>query len=371
MSRIAILAGDGVGPEVTAEAMKVLKATSARFNLSLIFEAGLIGGAALDANGVPLPEETIALCQRSAAVLFGAVGGPKWDALQRSIRPERGILALRKALGLFANLRPAKLLSPLADASPLKREVVEGTDLLVVRELLGGIYFGEPRRIEQIEGGERAVDTLAYTTQEIERIARVAFQAALKRKRKVTSVDKANVLASSELWRRVVNEVANDYPDVAVEHLYIDNCAMQLVQHPRQFDVILTENLFGDILSDEAATVVGSIGLLPSASLGGGVGLYEPVHGSAPDIAGKDQANPLAAILSAALLLRYTLNHEEAALAIEQAVIAVLEAGYRTPDIAQSGTIQVGTQRMGDLVVEAMLRASSGSQPHMRYRVGA
>lgn len=363
MPRIAVLSGDGVGPEVVAEAVKALKAASSRFGFSLIFEEALVGGAALDHYGVPLPEETLTLCRRADAVLFGAVGGPKWDGLPRPLRPEQGILGLRKALKLYANLRPAKLFSPLADASPLKRELVEGTDLLIVRELLGGIYFGEPRGIEEIEGGKRAVDTLVYTTQEIERIAEVAFKAASQRRQKVTSVDKANVLASSELWRRTVSEVAQAYPDVALEHLYIDNCAMQLVRDPKGFDVILTENLFGDILSDEAAMVVGSIGMLPSASLGGEAcpegsrrtGLYEPVHGSAPDIAGKDQANPLAAILSAAMLLRYSLHNEEAASAIEGAVERVLAAGYRTPDILQPGAIGVGTREMGDLVAEALL----------------
>lgn len=355
MPRIAVLPGDGVGPEVMAEAVKALKAASSRFGLSLIFEEALVGGAAVDHYGVPLPEETLTLCRRADAVLFGAVGGPKWDGLPRHLRPEQGILGLRKALKLYANLRPAKLFSPLADASPLKRELVEGTDLLIVRELLGGIYFGEPRGIEAIEGGKRAVDTLVYTTQEIERIAEVAFKAALRRKRKVTSVDKANVLASSELWRCTVSETARAYPDLTLEHLYIDNCAMQLIRDPKRFDVILTENLFGDILSDEAAMVVGSIGMLPSASLGGEAGLYEPVHGSAPDIAGKDQANPLAAILSAAMLLRYSLHHEEAASAIEAAVEQVLAADYRTPDILQLGTIKVGTKKMGDLVAEAIM----------------
>ena len=355
MPRIAVLSGDGVGPEVVAEAVKALKAASTQFGFSLTFEEALVGGAALDHDGVPLPEETLALCKRSDAVLFGAVGGPKWDGLPRHLRPEQGILALRKALKLYANLRPAKLFSPLADASPLKRELVEGTDLLIVRELLGGIYFGEPRGIEEIEGGERAVDTLVYTTHEIERIAEVAFRAALRRRRKVTSVDKANVLASSELWRRTVSEAVQAYPEITLEHLYIDNCAMQLVKDPKRFDVILAENLFGDILSDEAAMVVGSIGMLPSASLGSEVCLYEPVHGSAPDIAGKDQANPLAAILSAAMLLRSSLHNEEAASAIEAAVEKVLTAGFRTPDILQPGTIEVGTRKMGDLVAEAIM----------------
>lgn len=354
MPKIAVLPGDGIGPEVTQEAVKVLKVAAECFALSLVFEEGLLGGSAIDATGSPLPDETATLCKGSDAILFGAVGGPKWDALSTPIRPERGLLTLRRELGLYANLRPAKVFPALIDASPLKREVVEGADILVVRELTGGIYYGEPKGIEKTPEGERAVDTSIYTSHEVKRIAEVAFQAALKRRRKVTSVDKANVMATSELWRGVVREVAEAYPEVILEHMYSDNCAMQLVRNPKQFDVIVADNLFGDLLSDEAAMIVGSIGLLPSASVGTGTGLYEPVHGSAPDIAGKDLANPLAAILSAAMLLRYSLDHDEAALAVERAVEEVLHHGYRTSDIVQPGTKQVGTKRMGDLVAEAL-----------------
>ncbi len=360
MPKIAVLPGDGIGPEVIQEAVKVLKVAAERFDLSLTFQEGLLGGSAIDATGSPLPEETLTLCKGSDAILFGAVGGPKWDGLSTPIRPERGLLNLRRELGLYANLRPAKVFPALIDASPLKREVVEGADLLVVRELTGGIYYGEPKGIEKTREGERAVDTCIYTTHEVKRIAEVAFQAALRRRRKVTSVDKANVMATSELWRGVVREVGEGYPGVTLEHMYADNCAMQLVRDPKPFDVILADNLFGDLLSDEAAMIVGSIGLLPSASLGTGPGLYEPVHGSAPDIAGRDLANPLAAILSAAMLLRYSLNHEEAALAVERAVEDVLHQGYRTGDLVQPGTTPVGTKRMGDLVAEALTKPSWG-----------
>ncbi|MBI3989311.1 MAG: 3-isopropylmalate dehydrogenase [candidate division NC10 bacterium] len=356
MPKIAVLPGDGIGPEVTQETVKVLKVAAERFALSLVFEEGLLGGSAIDATGSPLPKETVRLCKESDAILFGAVGGPKWDALSTPIRPERGLLNLRRELSLYANLRPAKVFAALIDASPLKRAVVEGADILVVRELIGGIYYGDPKGIEKTPEGERAVDTCIYTTHEVKRIAEVAFQAALKRRRKVTSVDKANVMATSELWRGVVREVAEAYPEVTLEHMYSDNCAMQLVRDPKQFDVIVADNLFGDLLSDEAAMIVGSIGLLPSASLGTGTGLYEPVHGSAPDIAGKDLANPLAAILSAAMLLRYSLDHDEAARAVERAVEEVLHQGYRTIDIAQTGTKQISTKRMGDLVAEALAK---------------
>lgn len=354
MFKIALLPGDGVGPEVIREAVKCLDVVGKRFSLELRFLAALVGGAAVEATGRPLPPDTLELCRQSDAVLFGAVGGPKYDGLPRELRPERAILDLRQELGLYANLRPARLFLPLISASALKEEVVRGIDLLVVRELTGGIYFGKPRGIEPIEEGERAVDTLIYTTAEIERIAKVAFQAAQGRRRKVTSVDKANVLASSELWRRVVNGVARAFPEVALEHMYVDNCAMQLVRDPRQFDVILTENMFGDILSDEAAMLVGSIGLLPSASIGAKVGIYEPIHGSAPDLAGKDKANPIAAILSGAMMLRHAFGQEEAAKAIEEAVANALERGYRTPDIQSPGTIIVGTTQMGDLIASEL-----------------
>ncbi len=354
MTRIAVLPGDGVGPEVIREAMKVLKRAAARFGIPLEFEEGIVGGAAIDRHGTPLPPDTRKLCETCDAILFGAVGGPRWDNLPVDRRPEKGLLALRKELQLYANLRPVKLFPPLTDASPLKREVVEGVDLLVVRELTGGLYFGEPKGIGPAPGGagERAVDTLIYTTVEIERIARMAFQIASRRRKKVTSVDKANVLASSELWRRVVSDVAREFPGVELEHMFVDTCSMQLIREPRRFDVVLTENMFGDILSDEAAMLAGSIGMLPSASLGEDAALYEPIHGSAPDIAGQDTANPLAAILSATMLLRHSLRQETAATAIEQAVADVLDRGFRTHDIMQPGTSEVGTARMGDLVAE-------------------
>ena len=355
MATIAVLPGDGIGPEVTREAVKVLRAIATRFQLTLAFEEAPIGGTAYEGAGTPLPDQTLAVCRGADAILFGAVGGPRWDGLPRKLRPEQGILALRKAFDLFANLRPAKAFAALAEGSTLKREVIEGVDLLVVRELTGGLYFGEPKGIEQVPEGERAVDTLIYTTPEIERIAMVAFEAARRRRRRLTSVDKANVLASSELWRRVVTRVGAAFPEVSLDHMYVDNAAMQLVRRPKSFDVIVAENTFGDILSDEAAMLTGSIGLLPSASLGRDVGLYEPIHGSAPDIAGRDEANPIAAILSAAMLLEYSLKAGEAATAIEAAVTHVLDQGFRTLDIQQPGTQTVGTRRMGDLVAEAVL----------------
>jgi 3-isopropylmalate dehydrogenase len=358
---IAVLPGDGIGQEVTPEAVRVLQAVAKRTGVTLAFEEALIGGAAIDATGVPLPPQTLALCRRADAILFGAVGGPKWDDLPQEQRAERGLLALRKELDLYANLRPAMCFPMLVDASPLKRSVVEGTDLMVIRELTGGLYFGEPRGREAFaDGGERAVNTMVYTTREIERVARVGFEVARKRRRRLASVDKSNVLVVSQLWREVVTRVGKEYPDVALEHVLVDNCAMALVQKPTHFDTIVTENTFGDILSDEAAILAGSMGMLPSASLGpaaaGGrnVGLYEPVHGTAPDIAGKGVANPLAAILSAALLLRYSLNMTEAAGWIEAAVQRVLEDGRRTGDIARPGDKTLGTREMGDHVVRAL-----------------
>lgn len=352
--KIVVLPGDGIGQEVTAEAVKVLRAVGQGVGVGFEFEEALCGGAAIDAHGTPIPGATLDLCRTAAAILFGAVGGPKWDDLPPEQRPERGLLALRKELDLFANLRPAKLFPMLVDASPLKRSVVEGTDLLVIRELTGGLYFGEPRGIEKIQGGMRGINSMIYTTPEIERVARLAFEVARKRRRKLTSVDKANVLAVSRLWRQVVTEVSRDYPDVTLEHMLVDNCAMQLILNPLQFDTLVTENTFGDILSDEAAVLAGSMGMLPSASLGGKTALYEPVHGTAPDIAGRDLANPIAAILSAAMLLRYSLDLPAEAERVETAVLRVLEKGYRTKDIHSQGTTPVGCRRMGELIVREL-----------------
>jgi len=353
---IAVLAGDGIGPEITAQAVRVLRAVGEKFRVDLRFEEAPVGGIAYDLTGHPLPPETLALCQRADAVLFGAVGGPKWDSVQPpTLRPELGaLLPLRKELALFANLRPARLYPALARASALREELVGGgLDILVVRELTGGIYFGAPKG--RSDDGNRAVDTCVYTVEEIERIARVGFEAARKRGKRLCSVDKANVLETSRLWREVVTRFGADYPDVELTHLLVDNCAMQLIRDPRQFDVIVTENMFGDILSDEAAMLTGSLGMLPSASLGAGrIGLYEPVHGSAPDIAGQDKANPLAAILSAAMLLRYSLEREDAAQAVERAVEQALAAGWRTADIARPGETPLGTTAMGDRVVQAI-----------------
>src|SRR6059036_1765395 len=366
---IAVLPGDGIGQEVTPEAVRVLRAVGKRVGATFEFEEALIGGAAIDATGRPLPPETLALCRRADAILFGAVGGPRWDGLPQESRAERGLLALRKELDLYANLRPAICFPMLIDASPLKRAVVEGTDLIVIRELTGGLYFGEPRGRESFaDGGERAINTMAYTTREIERVARVAFDVARKRRRRLASVDKANVLVVSQLWREVVTRVSKDFPQVQLEHVLVDNCAMALVQKPTHFDTIVTENTFGDILSDEAAILAGSMGMLPSASLGpaaaGGrnVGLYEPVHGTAPDIAGKGIANPLATILSAAMLLRYSLKLEAEARLVEQAVDNVLLDGLRTADIAGGGP-SVGTRAMADAVIESIRAESNGRSP--------
>lgn len=355
---IAVVPGDGIGQEVTAEAVRVLRSVAKGSGARFEFEEALVGGAAIDATGTPLPATTLTLCRQSHAILFGAVGGPKWDHLPHEQRAERGILGLRKELDLYANLRPAKCFPMLVDASPLKRSVVEGTDLMVIRELTGGLYFGEPRGVEQFaDGGARAVNTMAYTSREIERVARVGFEVARTRRKKLTSVDKVNVLVVSQLWREVVERVAREFPDVTLEHVLVDNCAMALVQRPTQFDTIVTENTFGDILSDEAAILAGSMGMLPSASLGhagaggGHVGLYEPVHGTAPDIAGKGIANPIAAILSAAMLLRYSLDMGGDADRVEAAVLRVLEAGHRTADIAAGGSSPLGTRAMADLIV--------------------
>jgi len=351
--RIAVLPGDGIGPEVIEQTLLVLEKVGLKFGHSFQFQKLLAGGCAIDATGSPLPEETLEACKKSDAVLLGAVGGPKWDSLPGDKRPEAGLLGLRGGLGLFANLRPALLNKELRDACPLRPDIIgESLDIMVVRELTGGIYFGARGRRDG-KMGQEAYDTESYSVGEVERIARLAFEIARKRNGKVTSVDKANVLESSRLWREVVTRVARDYPDVTLEHMYVDNAAMQLVKNPKQFDVIVTTNMFGDILSDEASMITGSIGMLPSASLGeGSFGLYEPIHGSAPDIAGQDKANPLATILSAAMMLRYTMKLEEEARAIEAAVNMVLEEGYRTADIMSPGKRLVGTSEMGRLVVE-------------------
>ena len=350
---IAVLPGDGIGPEVVREGAQVLKQVAGLYRFQVELEEGVVGGASIDAHGQPLTEPVLKLAKQSDAVLLGAMGGPKWDALDYSIRPERALLALRQELGLFANLRPVKLFSALASASTLRREVVEGTDLLVVRELTGGIYFGQPKGITKLsDGTERGVNTEVYTTPEIERIAKVGFDAARRRRKKVTSVDKANVLEATELWRKVVTRVHKEhgYTDIALDHMLVDNCAMQLIRDPKQFDVMVTTNMFGDILSDEAAMLTGSIGMLPSASLGGKVGMYEPVHGSAPDITGKDMANPLATILTIALMLRHSLDQGKAADRVEAAVEKVLDDGYRTADIKSEGCKLVGCKEMGRLV---------------------
>lgn len=353
--RIAVLSGDGIGPEITTQALRVLdKINGDGFTVKT--EAGAVGGAGFDSAGDPLPAATLALCERSDAILFGAVGGPKYDTLPRAQRPEQGLLRLRKHFDLFANLRPAIVYPELAHASSLKDDVVSGLDILILRELTGDIYFGQPRGIHVNAKGEReGFDTMRYTESEIRRIAHSAFQAARKRRSKVCSVDKANVLETTQLWRDVVTEVHQSYADVELSHMYVDNAAMQLVRNPRQFDVIVTGNMFGDILSDEASMLTGSIGMLPSASLNAnGFGMYEPIHGSAPDIAGKGVANPLATILSLAMLFRYSLNQEVIATRIERAVSAVLAAGLRTADIAQTGKPTVGTQAMGDAVLAAL-----------------
>ncbi|MEB3311404.1 MAG: 3-isopropylmalate dehydrogenase [Snowella sp.] len=354
--RLTLLPGDGIGPEIMAIAVDVLNVIGKQFDLDFTFQEALIGGAAIDATGQPLPEETLTTAQNSDAVLLAAIGGYKWDTLPRQQRPETGLLAIREGLGLFANLRPATIFPQLIDASTLKREVVEGVDIMVVRELTGGIYFGQPKGIFETETGEkRGVNTMAYRVSEIDRIAKVAFETAQKRGHKLCSVDKANVLDVSQLWRDRVTQMAAEYPDVELSHLYVDNAAMQLVRAPKQFDTIVTGNLFGDILSDEAAMLTGSIGMLPSASLGAdGPGLFEPVHGSAPDIAGQDKANPLAQVLSAAMMLRYGLNQPEAADKIEQAVATVLEKGYRTGDILSPGTQLVGCRQMGDALIQIL-----------------
>jgi 3-isopropylmalate dehydrogenase len=353
---IAILPGDGIGPEIVAEAIKVLETLQNAFGLDVQLEQALVGGTAIDATGHPLPPATLELAKKSDAVLLGAVGGPKWESLDISIRPEKGLLGLRSGLELFANLRPALLFPELANASTLKPEVVEGLDILIVRELTGGIYFGQPRGIHTLDNGERqGINTLVYSESEIERIARVAFDSAQKRQKRLCSIDKANVLETTELWREVVTKVSKDYPDVELSHIYVDNAAMQLVRAPKQFDVMVTTNMFGDILSDLASQLTGSIGLLPSASLdANNKGMYEPIHGSAPDIAGQNIANPLATILSVAMMLRYSLNQSELATKVETAVNQVLRDGLRTKDIQEPGQKIVSTREMGDAVVAAL-----------------
>ena len=348
---VAILPGDGIGPEIISQALRVLK----KLELKIEFQESPVGGAAYAAHGDPLPEKTLSLAKQADAVLFGAVGDPKYDNLPRAKRPEQAILGLRKELKLFANLRPAVVHPELAAASSLRPELVSGLDVLIVRELTGDIYFGQPRGVREVEGVREGFDTMRYSEPEIRRIARVGFEAARKRSKKLCSVDKANVLETSQLWREVVSQEAKSFPDVALSHMYVDNCAMQLVRSPKQFDVIVTGNMFGDILSDEASMLTGSIGMLPSAALDEkGKGLYEPIHGTAPDIAGKGVANPLATILSAAMMLRYSLKNEQAAQRIEKAVTKVLRDGLRTADIFTAGTRKVGTVEMGDAVVAAL-----------------
>ncbi len=352
---IMLLPGDGIGPEVVAEACRVLDAVAARYGHTFAYKEGLIGGCAIDATGAPLPESTLASCLSSDAVLLGAVGGPQWSDPRAAVRPEQGLLRLRQAMGVFANLRPVRVLDALADASPLRPERVRGVDLLIVRELTGGLYFGQPQGRETVNGERSAVDTLRYGEGEIRRVVGMAFELARARRGRLTSVDKANVLASSRLWREVTHEVAAGYPDVTVEDILVDACAMYLINRPADFDVIVTENMFGDILSDEASMITGSLGMLPSASLGevGRPGLYEPIHGSAPDIAGRGVANPLATILSAAMLLRLSLGLSDEAEAVEAAVGRVLAGGGRTADIAR-GETPIGTRAMGERVLSSL-----------------
>ncbi|HYW20849.1 MAG TPA: 3-isopropylmalate dehydrogenase [Nodularia sp. (in: cyanobacteria)] len=354
--RITLLPGDGIGPEIMSVAVDVLKIVGKQFDLQFEFTQALIGGAAIDATGEPLPAATLDTCRNSDAILLAAIGGYKWDSLPSNLRPEAGLLGLRAGLGLFANLRPAQILPQLIDASTLKREVVEGVDIMVVRELTGGIYFGQPKGIFVTDTGEkRGVNTMVYSESEIERIGRVAFEAARKRGGRLCSVDKANVLEVSQLWRDRMTQLAFEYPDVELSHLYVDNAAMQLVRAPKQFDTIVTGNLFGDILSDAAAMLTGSIGMLPSASLGAsGPGVFEPVHGSAPDIAGQDKANPLAQVLSAAMMLRYGLDQPKAADKMEQAVLQVLAQGDRTGDIMSPGMNHLGCRAMGESLMRVM-----------------
>ena len=354
---VAVLPGDGVGPEVIDEAIKVLQVVGERFDHRIRLHQGLIGGVAIDTSSTALGEETLNTCNQCDAVLLGAVGGPKWDDPQAKVHPEDGLLALRKELGLFANLRPVKVFPMLVNSTSLKPEIIEGVDLVVVRELTGGLYFGQPKKQWQTPEGRQAVDTLAYSEAEIKRILRVGFELARGRRKKLTSVDKANVLQSSRLWRQIATEISADYPDVELQHMLVDACAMRLIRRPSEFDVLVTENMFGDILTDEASMLAGSMGMLPSASLAGipkgkTFGMYEPIHGSAPSRAGQNMANPIATILSVAMMLRYSFELEAEAQAIENAVLVTLQEGYRTYDIMAEGKIRVGTKEMGELIVQ-------------------
>ena len=354
--RIAVLPGDGIGKEIIQGAIEILEAVGERYNHQFIFTYGEIGGSAVDATGVPLPDETISLCKESDAILLGAVGGPKWETLPVHLRPEQGLLKIRKELNLFANLRPTTYYQSLADSSPLRKDIIEGVDMLMVRELTGGIYFGQPRERREVDGKEVAVDTLYYERHEIERVIRQAFELAKTRRNHVTSIDKANVLESSRMWREVAIEISKDYPEVTLEHMLVDNGAMQLVRNPKQFDVVVTENMFGDILSDEASVLTGSLGMLPSASISeDGPYLYEPIHGSAPDIAGQNIANPLATILSAAMMLKVSFDLHEEAAAIEKAVNSVLDLGYRTGDLMSEGKTKLSTTEMIGQVKAALV----------------
>ena len=352
MKKILVIPGDGIGAEITQSAVEVLKKIDSKFNLGLTYEYKDAGGAAYDKFGTPLPDETLEACRNSDAILFGAVGGQKWDTLEPSLRPEKALLGIRKAMGLYANIRPVKIADALVDYSPLKKELATGVDLVIVRELVGGIYFGERCESEIKDGVERAWDTENYSVPEVERIAKLAFEMAKGRRKKVTSVDKANILATSRLWRRTVSKMAENEKDLTVDHLYVDNCAMQLAVNPAQFDVIVTGNMFGDILSDEAAVVGGSLGMLPSASIGELTSFYEPIHGSAPDIAGKGIANPIATILSAAMMLRYSFKEDAAAKAIEDAVDKMLADGFRTPDLYKDGFKKVNTEETTEKIID-------------------
>jgi 3-isopropylmalate dehydrogenase len=368
MIKLALFSGDGIGKEVTDQAVKVLKFLFDSNSINYEIEEGLVGGASYDAYGKPITEAALKIAKDADAVIFGAVGGPKWESLPIELRPEKALLTLRYDLELYANLRPVKVYEDLISASPLKREIVSGTDMLIVRELTGGIYFGKPRGVFDLpDGTKKGVNTLSYTTKEIERIARVSFDVSRKRRKKVLSVDKANVLEATELWRNVVQDVSKDYPDVELSNMYVDNCSMQLIKQPRSYDVIVTTNMFGDILSDEASQVAGSIGMLPSASLNGKKGMYEPIHGSAPDIAGQNKANPLAAILSVAMMLRYSFDMDKLGDNIENAVLNVIKKGYRTEDIysKSEGLKLVGTSGMGEAVLielEKILSANEKEQ---------